>query len=54
MLQESLVPTGEVPAPAMCSPATCRRCGKITYTGCGRHVDRILAGVPADRRCTCR
>ena len=22
----------------MCSAATCRRCGKVTWRGCGRHV----------------
>ncbi len=38
----------------MCSPATCRVCGKATYSGCGRHVDQVLANVPASRRCTCR
>jgi hypothetical protein len=38
----------------MCSPAMCRACGKVTYSGCGRHVDLVLAGVPESRRCTCR
>jgi hypothetical protein len=38
----------------MCSPAVCNRCKKITWTGCGQHVDQALAGVPADERCTCR
>ena len=38
----------------MCSPATCPRCGKVTWAGCGQHVDQVMAGVPADRRCTCR
>ena len=38
----------------MCSPAVCRTCKKITYSGCGMHVDRIFAGVSADQRCTCR
>ena len=38
----------------MCSPAVCGRCGKVTYTGCGQHVDEVLAGVSSDRRCTCR
>lgn len=37
----------------MCSPATCRRCGGVTWTGCGSHVDQVLAGVPAERRCRC-
>lgn len=38
----------------MCSPARCGKCGKITWSGCGMHVDQVMAGVPADRRCTCR
>ncbi|ACV76785.1 hypothetical protein [Nakamurella multipartita] len=37
----------------MCSPATCRTCGKASYTGCGKHVDQVLAGVPAHQRCSC-
>lgn len=37
----------------MCSPATCRQCGKTTWSGCGMHVDRVLARVPAADRCTC-
>lgn len=39
--------------PAMCSPATCPQCKKLTYSGCGNHVDQIFAGVPSDRRCSC-
>ena len=31
----------------MCSPAVCNRCGKITWTGCGRHVDQALSRRPA-------
>ncbi|AEE46413.1 hypothetical protein Celf_2286 [Cellulomonas fimi ATCC 484] len=38
----------------MCSPARCRRCGKVTWTGCGMHVDAVLADVPESDRCTCR
>ena len=37
----------------MCSPATCSRCGKVTYAGCGMHVDQVMRGVPEDRRCSC-
>jgi hypothetical protein len=37
----------------MCSPATCSTCGKVTWSGCGRHVDQVMARVPVDRRCTC-
>ena len=29
----------------MCSPATCRLCGKVTYSGCGNHVAQVLAAV---------
>ena len=38
----------------MCSPAVCATCHKVTYTGCGEHVDQVMASVPVDRRCTCR
>jgi len=35
----------------MCRPATCKTCRKITWAGCGMHVDQVLAGVPRDMRC---
>jgi hypothetical protein len=35
----------------MCSPVTCRICGKTTWAGCGQHIEQALAGVPAERRC---
>lgn len=37
----------------MCRPTTCRTCGKTTWAGCGRHVDEVMAKVPAGQRCTC-
>jgi hypothetical protein len=37
----------------MCSPVVCARCKKITWSGCGAHADQVMAGVPADKRCTC-
>ncbi len=37
----------------MCSPAVCGQCKKITWTGCGQHVDQALAGIPPENRCTC-
>jgi hypothetical protein len=37
----------------MCQRAIYRQCGKATYTGCGRHVDQVLAAVPAAERCAC-
>lgn len=38
----------------MCSPATCRQCGKVTWSGCGNHVAEVMAHVPQDRQCKCR
>ncbi len=38
----------------MCSPAHCHTCGKITWTGCGEHVDQVMAHIPEQQRCTCR
>lgn len=37
----------------MCSKATCRRCGKTTWSGCGMHVRQVMRGVPASQQCTC-
>ena len=39
---------------AMCRPARCRDCGGASYSGCGRHVDAVLANVPPAERCACR
>ena len=36
----------------MCRAVTCKKCGKTTWAGCGQHVNQVLAGVPASRRCT--
>jgi hypothetical protein len=38
----------------MCSPIRCSSCGKVTWSGCGQHVDAVMASVPAAQRCTCR
>lgn len=37
----------------MCFPVTCRSCSKITWDGCGEHVDEVMTPVPSDQRCTC-
>jgi len=37
----------------MCTRVTCRACGKATYSGCGRHVEEVLRGVPPEQRCRC-
>ncbi len=42
----------EDPRP-MCQQIKCPRCGKPTWTGCGRHIEQALANVPAEKRCAC-
>ena len=29
----------------MCSQVQCRKCGKITWSGCGQHVSEVMRGV---------
>ena len=38
----------------MCRRATCQRCSKPTYEGCGAHIEQVLRDVPKDQRCRCR
>jgi hypothetical protein len=28
-------------------------CGKITWAGCGEHVESVMADIPLEQRCTC-
>ncbi len=35
----------------MCRAVTCKSCGKTTWSGCGQHVNQVLAGVPSSQRC---
>jgi len=35
----------------MCRAVTCKKCGKTSWSGCGQHVDQVLAGVPRADRC---
>lgn len=35
----------------MCSPMTCRTCGKTTWSGCGQHVAEVKAQVPDGQWC---
>lgn len=37
----------------MCSPATCRACGRTTWSGCGQHIDQVKARVKPSDWCTC-
>lgn len=38
----------------MCVPAKCPHCGKTTWSGCGQHVDEVMASVPVAQQCTCK
>lgn len=35
----------------MCRAHKCRQCSKVTWSGCGMHVDEVLAGIPSSARC---
>ncbi|AXT84645.1 hypothetical protein C6I20_05180 [Aeromicrobium sp. A1-2] len=35
----------------MCQAVKCRQCGKTTWSGCGQHVDAVMAGVAKSDRC---
>ncbi len=37
----------------MCRRVTCATCHKPTFTGCGQHVEQVLADVPKKDRCAC-
>ena len=37
----------------MCSQIDCDACGKITWEGCGQHVEEALAGVAEADLCEC-
>jgi hypothetical protein len=38
----------------MCRAATCKKCGKASWKGCGDHIEQVLGDVPTDQRCQCR
>lgn len=37
----------------MCRQARCPSCGKTTWSGCGNHIEQVMASVPDAQRCTC-
>ncbi len=37
----------------MCFPVVCNRCKKVTWSGCGMHVDEVMKSVPSEQHCTC-
>lgn len=36
---------------AMCRPVTCKICGKITWAGCGEHIEAVKAQVSPEQWC---
>jgi len=37
----------------MCYAVDCRVCGKVTWDGCGHHVEDVMGSVSAARQCRC-
>ncbi len=35
----------------MCHPTRCKKCGKTTWAGCGRHVAQVKARVAVNQWC---
>lgn len=35
----------------MCRAVRCKACGKVTWSGCGQHVDQVLRTVARADRC---
>jgi hypothetical protein len=38
----------------MCRRVQCEQCQKVTYAGCGRHLEQVFCGVADTERCRCR
>ena len=37
----------------MCYAVKCKKCGKTTWAGCGRHKDSVMEKIPEEERCKC-
>ena len=37
----------------MCRPIVCNTCTKVTWTGCGMHVEKLQARFPEQQWCVC-
>lgn len=37
----------------MCYAVKCKKCGKMTWAGCGAHADQVLRQFPEAERCHC-
>lgn len=38
----------------MCSSSKCKKCGKITYHGCGNHLKKVFRGCTKEQICLCK
>lgn len=38
----------------MCSTVRCHECDKVTWAGCGMHIEQALAGYSDDQICHCQ
>jgi hypothetical protein len=38
----------------MCYQVKCKQCEKITWRGCGKHVEQTMKDVPDDQKCKCK
>ncbi|KDQ13553.1 hypothetical protein BOTBODRAFT_33563 [Botryobasidium botryosum FD-172 SS1] len=38
----------------MCYAAQCAVCNKVTWKGCGKHIDSVFKDVKEEDRCACR
>jgi len=38
----------------MCSKIICNKCGKWTWSGCGKHINTALKGIPKENICKCK
>lgn len=38
----------------MCMRAKCRQCSKVTYSGCGKHLDKVFRGLDESELCRCK
>ena len=37
----------------MCYQVKCKECNKITWNGCGKHIEKVMKDVPDDKKCKC-
>ncbi|KAI0988018.1 hypothetical protein GJ496_010191 [Pomphorhynchus laevis] len=37
----------------MCFEVECKKCGKLTWAGCGKHIDKVMSNIEEEFRCTC-